>query len=211
MPALTDKQIAKPLVYCNRSIIAWQQGAKFLTRRLAKPQPLNPRWYLRQQEYDGRWAWWTRLRDGRGCWAANVRQPYAVDDLLWLRETLTERRGKIVYFADATYAVVDGASIMWRWKKRNKLSAMFMPRFACRYYAKVIDVRPEPLQDITDEDVIAEGTLVGMGDGSVTRYLGQYQDWYAEWWSDLHHKPGTSWHSNPIIWRYALQPVDIPK
>jgi len=131
--------------------------------------------------------------------------------LLWIREALKRSViDRACYMADDAFVYVAGDIWSpWTWK-RDKLAAMFMPKFACRYYAKVIDVRPEHLQDISDRDVIAEGTLVGMGDDSVTRYLGQYQDWYAEWWSDLHRKPGTSWHSNPTVWRYVLEPVDNP-
>lgn len=39
----------------------------------------------------------------------------------------------------------------------RKRSSMFMPEWAARYFIKITDVRPERLNDITEEDAIAEG------------------------------------------------------
>ena len=137
MPAPTD---AKPLIMCTRSIRAWQQNAKTQTRRLVRPQPINPRWYLRQQEYDGRWAWWTHLQDGRDCWAAKVRQPHADDALLWIREALIRGpSAEVLYAADSVLAGTKGLTSIWHWQ-HSKLPSMFVPRWSCRYYAKVLTV-----------------------------------------------------------------------
>ena len=85
---------------------------------------------------------------------------------------------------------------------------MFMPRWACRYYARVVSVRPERLQDISYGDAVAEGTLVPMPSLLKTEYLGQFTELYIDWWDILHKKPGTRSEDNPVIWRYVLEPVD---
>jgi len=213
-----EKQAARPLIYGKRSVIAWRQGAKTQTRRLVNPQPLNPHWYLKQQESDGRWAWWTRLQDGRGCWAANVRQPYAVGDLLWIREALRRfreppdmgDRGLVVYAADGHFALDGDQECDWRWK-RDKLAAMFMPKWACREYGRVLSVQPERLQDISDGDMIAEGTMVGVGftrPVMVNAYHGTRHNLYFAWWDDLHKKPGTRSEDTPWVWVYGLGKAD---
>ena len=148
-------------------------------------------------------------------WLAQVRPPYAVGDLLWIREAVVRVADMVAYvavdrFAPDIYAEVDGCAKLWSWK-REKLPAMFMPRWACRYYARVVSVRPERLLDITDEDAAAEGTLV---DIKIRDELGQMdstetsREHYAQWWDSMHKKPGTRSEDNPWVWGYGLEDAD---
>lgn len=216
MPAPNDAPM-KPLIFCNRSVLAWQQNAKTQTRRLVRPQPDNDDWYLKQQQ-DGCWVYTDRDDDGViswPSWARPIRQPYAVGDLLWIREALVSSErydptsstyaDMVAYCADGEYAKFDGWPRYWCWE-RSKLPAMFMPRWACRYYARVVSVRPERLQAITDEDALAEGVLVD-GAGQPWRLMTRPR-LYFSWWDSLHKKPGTRSGENPVIWRYVLEPLD---
>lgn len=201
MATSTDKQIAKPLMYCRRSIIAWQQDAKFLTRRLAKPLPDKEDWKPYQDD-QGRW-WWLERRPRAGFRLIPMRQPYAVGQLLWIREALVRGpNAEVLYAVDSVLAGKHHIPTIWHWD-RDKLSAMFMPKYACRYWARVLSMRPERLQEVTDEDALAEG--VGVGNKPMTRYNGQYHGWYANWWAKLHKKPGTRWEDNPWVWVYGLE------
>ena len=102
-------------------------------------------------------------------------------------------------------------TLQWHWKRRY-LSAMFMPRWACRYYARVVSVRPERLQDITDEDAAIEGTFVGQNFPLATHwYPGRLGEFYLEWWDSLHKKPGTRSQDNPWVWVYGLEKADVVK
>lgn len=204
----------KPLIYGTRSIIAWRQGAKTQTRRLVNPQPDEPSWKLR--ELHGGWGylqpgWPPSSPPKRVYWLAKVRQPYAVGDLLWIREGLMKyihtryKTSYVIYQADHTLAPPKGLMREWEWQ-RDKLPAMFMPRWACRYYAKVLCVRPERLQDISDEDALAEGALVG--NELRHHYDAQYHGWYFQWWDELHKKPGTRSEDNPWVWVYGLEAAD---
>lgn len=188
----------KPLIFCPRSLLAWQRRAKTQTRRLVRPQPLEGLSVV--QTAQGLWVAQDETRFELLC------QPYAVGDLLWIREAL--KRGKFGFTLYATHPVDylrDGEleiGEQWTWK-RDKLPAMFMPRWACRYYARVVSLRAERLQDITDEDAVAEGVLVGVShDHDLPRWL------YVEWWASLHRNPGTRWPDNPWVWVYGLEAAD---
>lgn len=215
MATPTDKQIAKPLMYCHRSITAWQMNAKFLTRRLAKPLPDKEDWKPYQDD-QGRW-WWLERRPRAGFRLIPMRQPYAVGDLLWIREALRafheppgpSNLSLVLYDADGVLVHpvdADEALREWSWK-RDKLPAMFMPRWACRYYARVVSRRPERLQDISDEDAVAEGTLVGIK-FPTTWHVGKSRGLYLEWWDSMHKKPGTRSEDNPQVWVYGLEKAD---
>lgn len=210
---------AKPLIYCARSILAWERGAKTQTRRLVKPLPMTDNWELSQND-DGHWAWIAASGYAKGMELQPVRQPYAVGDLLWIREALVRWHGWVAYSADHDYA--DGAHndpqhhlfVSWastRWK-RNKLPAIFMPHWACRYYARVVNVRPERLQQISVQDALAEGTLAGL---SCTQIKNWYCDkaplYYYGWWDSMHSKPGTRSEDNPWVWVYGLEVADGSK
>ena len=203
MPASSSM---KPLVFGPRSILAWQQHAKTQTRRLVRPLPGAKDWKLWQNARN-RWEWYYPHGLGVGFGLCSVRQPYAVGDLLWIREGL--KRGKFGYVLYAThpfdYLREEDTETGWPWTwKRDKLPAIFMPKWACRYYARVVSVRPERLQDITDLDALAEGTLVER-DWQIPHYQGGEHDLYIKWWDQLHRKPGTRSEDNPWLWRYVLR------
>jgi len=215
MPALlTEKETMKPLIFGPRSIVAWQQHAKTQTRRLVRPQPLEGYGYVVEQSERGLW---TAVATIETYWRAEdqLRQPYAVGDICWIREALKRGRfGYIIYAAnplDYLREEDEGLARQWPWK-RDKLPAMFMPRWACRYYAKVASVRAERLRDMSHADGVAEGTLVGLTfknfAPTATWYPGKTRQLYLEWWDSLHRKPGTRSRDNPWVWVYGLEVVD---
>lgn len=202
----------KPLIFCNRSMLAWQQNAKTQTRRLAKPQPLERLAVM--QLVEG--VWFAAETPGDALFELKY-QPYAVGQLLWIREALMPGEWgihpRVVTYQSDNAPVLDGYGVgrWWHWK-RDKLPAIFCPRWACRYYARVVSVRPERLQDISAADAIAEGALVG------TKYSqapecsgGKALSFHEEWWDSMHNKAGTRSEDNPLIWRYVLEPVDSPQ
>jgi len=191
----------KPMIFGTRSILAWQAGAKTQTRRLVNPQPTdNQKLY---QDDEGRWWWWER-QGAIGFRLSPMRQPYAVGTLLWIREALIWQDDMVAYAADQKLVSYEGGIACWRWDA-NRLPGMFMPRWACRYYGRVTERWPERLQEISDEDAVAEGVLVG--NDPMIRYSGQYHGWYMDWWDSLHTKPGTRSEDNPWVWRYGVEEV----
>lgn len=138
------------------------------------------------------------------------RCPYGQPgDLLWVRETwqhapqkycrcpqpsepspcdawsagtgCVSNRGDVVYAADGSSAP------HWR-------PSIFMPRWASRLTLRLTAVRVEQLQDISDEDAIAEGLMTP---SPVVAY--------RDLWESI-HGPG-SWDANPWVWRIAFDVI----
>lgn len=87
-----------------------------------------------------------------------------------------------------TYAADDGPGddpIHGRWRP-----SIHMPRWASRITLEITGVRVERLQDITYDDVEAEGAAIGEGYGWV-------RDW-AELWDSINGPD--SWDANPWVW-----------
>lgn len=98
-----------------------------------------------------------------------VRCPYGKPgDRLWVRETFSEipDQKPSGYFTDPKWInrkywyAADNDKPTWggKWKP-----SIFMPRDACRILLEITDIRVERLQEITEEDAIAEGFVAGDG------------------------------------------------
>lgn len=131
-------------------------------------------------------------------------------DRLWVRETwgiwqrgdCTPRGTPIdpyfVYRADnenykpdiPDYAVIE----KFKWN-----SSIHMPREASRLFLEITNVRVERLQDISEEDAIAEG----YGDPYKTH--GSYKKWFKGFWESKHG--AESWDINPWVWVYEFKKV----
>lgn len=88
------------------------------------------------------------------------------------------------------------------WKKK---SPRFMPGWAARMAVKVMGVRAERLQDITNLDILAEGVTpldYSNPDDPLDEFRGRYEMAYIALWESL-HGPGT-WKANPWVFRYEL-------
>jgi hypothetical protein len=141
------------------------------------------------------------LRDGQEVWyvpgddqpSKVMRCPYGRrGDRLWVRETWLTVDGESAFYR-ADYAPDAKGErdhgVSWR-------SAMFMPRWASRIELEVTGIRVELLQDITEEDAMAEGVepeLVPPDGGSVPHVEG-----YRRVWEGLHG--AGAWDLNPWVW-----------
>ncbi|MDB9514790.1 hypothetical protein PN499_26660 [Kamptonema animale CS-326] len=103
-------------------------------------------------------------------------------DRLWVRETFRNIGDYIVYAADFSEPS--------NWKPWTP--SIFMPRYASRLTLEVTDIRLERLQDITEEDAIAEGCL-------------DVKDFEALWLSINGHN---SWDKNPSVWAIKFSVIE---
>ena len=152
-------------------------------------------------------------------------------DRLWVRETMILNWARTPKeHAVATYAA-DGAVVesveAWPWK-RNTLASRHMPRRASRLLLEVKAVRVERLQDITNEDAIAEGARrfdnIPLGDldkrfsqsagrwsmespKSTGQCLGAPEYAFANLWQKLNSKRGYDWYTNPWVWVIEFERV----
>ncbi len=91
-----------------------------------------------------------------------------------------------------------------RWR-----SPLFMPEWAARYFIQITDVRPERLQEITEEDAMAEGCSLMVGvtaGGGMGLASAKYA--YMKLWDSIN--PKYPWASNPWIWVYTFKKVEKP-
>jgi len=136
--------------------------------------------------------------------------PYQVGDILWVKETWLDSgtdHGNIHYRASATQADLEWiASEGWKWK-----SSMFMPHKHARIKLLVTGVNVQNVQDITEEEAIAEGVeefftardLYELPNGYTDRPL----DAFELLWDSIYHDTENAWIENPIAAAYKFRKV----
>lgn len=196
----------RPIPFSGEMVRAIIEGRKTQTRRVVLPQP-HPEW----PAVPGLESNHTPcVAIGTGKW---VRCPYGKPgDLLWVKEAIKRcgDDGLSVYAADSTWTVADA----WPWK-RPFLPSMFCPRGLSRIELEITDVRVERLQEITEEDAVAEGVTATREDlshlegaqlgGGWTVGAGAYgsisaRGNYLDLWDSLNEKRGYGWDVNPWVW-----------
>jgi hypothetical protein len=137
--------------------------------------------------------WFENRLTGESKW---IKCPFGQPgDLLWVRETWGEIIGGIVYKAsDLPDNVVDNL----RWKP-----SLFMPKSACRLWLRIKDIRVERLQDITNNDALAEGTP----DLRTKENNYNMRDCFRILWDSINKKT-YPWESNPWVWVVEFEPVE---
>lgn len=200
----------KPIIFSGPMVRAILEGRKSMTRRVVKPQPTSRPW------------WGCVGGKGFGFFAGNdpLRPPYAVGDVLWVRETFRAfDDGDVFYKADFQDRHIpihaDDEPDDWRWQ-----SPMFMPRWAARLWLRVTDVRVERVQEISEADAIAEGCNPYMpGEGIIEppdhpdtyQYRPDYRQGFSVLWDSINAKRGFSWASNPWVWAISFERTDAPE
>jgi hypothetical protein len=135
---------------------------------------------------------------------------YKVGDILYVRETWSIHECvkcqagipalggecKCEYVYRASYGATD-----FRWKP-----SIHMPKEAARIFLKVTDVRVERLQDITEEDAIAEGMSKTLVDGVV--FISAKGNFHVLW-DSLNIKRGYGWEDNPWVWVIEFERVEV--
>lgn len=155
---------AKPILFNTEMVQAILEGRKTVTRRVIK----SP---CEVHDNEGL-IWVTKPRNYPDEYCRFVPyDPYKIGDILYVRETFCENRGKYYYLADskcggkrgeldcptnierhATCELCEDYEAWIRWRP-----SLHMPKEAARIFLKVTDVRVERLQDITEEQAIKEG------------------------------------------------------
>lgn len=120
-------------------------------------------------------------------------------DRLWVRETWTQipfadRDGnesdKVIYKADDSVYFSKDAGDKWR-------PSIHMPRWASRITLEIVNVRVERVQEISFEDIYAEGiSLPGIEGESVANR----QSAFLAFWNSIYGKGQYAWEKNPFVW-----------
>lgn len=136
-----------------------------------------------------------------------TRPRYQVGETVYIKEAIHRFNQKYAsYDSDFTPVMflLSANRFHWRWA-RDKLSPMFLPREAARYFIRVKDVRAERLQDIADEDAQKEG-VTRPPNYSLTPY---YREWFKWLWNNINKYP-YRWEDNPWVWKYSFEKEEQP-
>ena len=186
-------------------------GIKTMSRRVIKPQPME--WQISSSIVGLSWKG-TNLgslsRDHRGSIAENYLAtlcPYGqVGDRLWVRENweieqIEYPMAEISYVADV-YGH-DNQDVYIADKKLPKnldrvQPSIHMFKDFSRITLEITEVRAERLQEITEDDVRAEGYDVHIELGA---------RWFVNTWDSLNAKQGYSWETNPWNWVIGFKEI----
>jgi hypothetical protein len=104
----------------------------------------------------------------------------------------------------------------WGWKH---VPSIFMPKFASRITREIVSVRLERLQEISEEDAIAEG-VERTGGGrywlgydlhhvkGTRKVYGQARDAFRTLWDSINAARGYGWDTNPWVWVLELKKIN---
>lgn len=178
-----------PILFKGPMVRAIIEGHKTQTRRVIRQQP--PWWVSKITSWTRDGSKWQGLVSD-AFWS--MRCPYGVPgDHLYVRETWAywgskeEPNPLIVYRAD------EDKVLRWR-------PSIHMPKRFTRLWLTVTGIRLERVQDITEEDAIAEGTrATSIGDFPRQAVWTERQD-FANLWDSINAKRGYPWEDNPWVW-----------
>lgn len=161
-----------------------------------------------------------------------VKQRGTPGEILWVKETFKFNPGGPIY--DAAGVIMDSMDdeLIYRADSPNLVTkwtpSIHMPRWASRITLGVTGIRMERLQDISDEDAMAEGLKRMTKDGVLDKYgipdadgmpgtddMGwPWTKWdaspvtaYKKLWEKI-HGPG-SWDKNPLVWVIEFESVKL--
>lgn len=182
----------KPIIFSGPMVRALLEGRKTQTRRVLKPQP-GFRGGVGDESDPTAWGWEDEYGDHVPVTA--IRLPYAPGDRLWVRETWT-------HFGDAVWSVMDArmrgpGELVYRADEDSPGAVWFpsihMPREFSRLTLVVTDVRVQRVQEISEEDAMAEGC------NPVRWAMQTPRDHFEELWDSINAKRGYGWDANPWV------------
>lgn len=188
----------RPILFSAPMVRAILEGRKTQTRRICKVQPQVT------SDTDASWRdasadlWRNAQQYARDCCPFGV-----VGDRLWVRETWTTFyadqddgdtvTGDVaVYFADYED---DRSEVLWR-------PSIHMPRRHSRITLEITDVRVERIQDISEDDALADG---GWEYKSCPIHKSPIRS-FAELWNQING--AGSWDSSPWVWAISFRRIE---
>lgn len=220
----------KPILFSTPMVAAILEGRKTQTRRTVKPQPDSKATlfsYRPDQWPKKPWIAKFKFKEIEGAPYYEVTNDYKcpygkLGDILYVRETWqlttwehpTSENYGYIYKASENGREWEQTE-EWKWKP-----SLFMPKEAARIFLRITDIRVERLQDITEEDAIAEGIeyivsdlLRGYTDYSTPKGITGVVDSpiqsFRTLWQSINGPE--SWTANPWAWCVSFERIDKPE
>ena len=191
----------RPILFSTPMVQSILEGRKTQTRRVVKHQP---------SEKGG-----LAFNDGEH---PQMKCPYGeIGDVIWVRETMIYNKNSETFWPVAdgySKSVCEKTGKTFEYEKT--IPAIYMPEQACRLFLKITDIRVERLQEITEEDAIAEGVdKYGIQDNfaykdyvnSKSSY-GQAKNSFMSLWYLINGVE--SWMTNPWVWVISFERIEKP-
>ena len=189
----------RPILFNTEMVKAILDGRKTMTRRVIKPQPIITGLFADYKNI-------TTLIENLFEFCPHGQ----VGDRFWVRETwrpYSEKDVQIEYRADGV--VIDypeRPQFSFYGCGQNWKPSIHMPRWASRIILDIIGIKVERLQDITEDDTIAEGIVMSkLGtnyqnffDG--TFWINSSKPIFESLWDSINSKRGYPWTNNPWVW-----------
>lgn len=208
----------RPILFNVEMVRAILSGLKTQTRRLIKSQPAHGCQYNINGNKDKAIHWNgdkenpiyvpVRATSADTFWKSPFGKP---GDQLWVRETFyicpNNRFSTPHYCADGPLPSLSERHDVGLLKK---YPSIHMPRWASRIQLEVTDIRVERLQEITEEDAVAEGINMkiplkphqtGMGATHPSAV-------FSELWNSINVKPESCWEANPYVWVVEFKSIN---
>lgn len=197
-----------PIIFNAPMVNAILDGRKSQTRRVIRPQP--------EVKMDGE-----AFPDGSGgyTWEPVLpswcRWPFQIGDYLWVREACraeelgddTENPGLdgVRYRADNAFIPIENSrESSERWMQLHAyggngcwVPSIHMPRWASRITLEITGIRVERVQEISADDIPAEGTPDTPHDSGC---LVAERQSFVDFWNSINAKRGFGWDANPWVW-----------
>lgn len=214
--------VDRPILFSGPMVRAILEGRKTQTRRVIQA----PRLHVTSAIMLGLMAIFRNQHTGM---RQDIKGPCGVGDRLWVREAWclgpgyngtrikdAPRHARVWYAADYPKS---GYSDDYRGPGRGHPS-IHMPRWASRLTLIVEDVRVQRVQEITYDDIVAEGakdpfsqeTAAIPGPAAYDAWEEKAQYAFMDLWDSLNAKRGYGWDENPwvvaITFRTIQQNID---
>jgi hypothetical protein len=199
----------RPILFSAPMVRALLEGRKTMTRRVVKPHRL---WKCHSicapEKAADSWAVWFHYPETDRV-GHLVDCPYGKPgDRLWVRETWACNPYDDRLWYRASESLPDSAEygpLGWR-------PSIFMPRAFSRITLEITDVRVQRLQEISEDDALAEGVEADrrgwkdyFGGESC---LGFASTSFASLWDSINARRGFGWDANPWAWALSFRRIE---
>jgi hypothetical protein len=192
-----------PILFQTDMVQANLAGRKTMTRRLLKSMSKKFKaecWEIRQ--VDGKF--YEAIIGAEQHFPSEIKCPYGkVGNVLWVRESFCMPDDEYFYKADG---MEKSEHYLWdgKWKP-----SIYMPKEAARIWLKVLSVKAERAQDISEADAVREGVeflftehVSGykyyLGNPAQINLLDSAKDSFRSLWISINGQE--SWDANPWVW-----------
>jgi hypothetical protein len=204
----------KPILFSTPMVQAILDGRKTQTRRVVKDISI-------EENQHGTFSYKAKAASGINISKEDLISDflgigsfckYSVGDVLWVRETFrvminceTKEFAHFDYLAgeEEFYKYLEDKKVKVKWKP-----SIFMPKEACRLFLQVKNIRVERLQEISEEDAIAEGAKHGRFYG-LGQIGGSTREGFFELWETINKKGSVN--KNPWVWVIEFEKIEKPE